>query len=201
MAREITLIAQSTASHYLLFGMNDEEVASFKIQLWIEKTGQQAADWFQSLSLGWLSFMGGEVWVQNSDTEPRCNLFGEQKDFIVGVVSNEDPTRIKLFDSLGIHTTGEWEIVEITIPPSLNYRHGMYSKIPKEKFKKRDGILRAEFLRNMKTNQSTVSVIDAVNGEVLRGHSIYMKLRNVNNPNGDEVSLFKVDVNTSGSRV
>jgi hypothetical protein len=117
------------------------------------------------------------------------------------VISNVDPTRVKLFVSLGIHSDGEWEITEVIIPATLNYPSGMYSKLPKERFKKRDGVLRAEFLRNMKTNQSTISVIDALNGEVMRGYECYMVLKNVNNPDGEQVKLFKVSVNTSSSRV
>jgi hypothetical protein len=201
MAREITLISQSTSTHYLLFGMSEEELVSFKMQLWIEKTGAQAVDWVQAMSLGFISFMGGELWIHNSDEVPRCNLYGEEKDCIVGVISNEDPTKVKLFDSLGIHSDGEWEITEIIIPATLNYPNGMVSKIPKERFKKRDGVLRAEFLRNMKTNQSTISVIDALNGEPMRGYECYMVLKNVNNPDGNQVKLFKVSVSTSSSRV
>jgi hypothetical protein len=53
----------------------------------------------------------------------------------------------------------------------------------------------------MKTNQSTISVIDALNGEAMRGYECYMVLKNVNNPEGEQVKLFKVSVNTSSSRV
>jgi hypothetical protein len=201
MARQIDLISSSTSSHYLLFGMNGNELVSFKMQLWITKTGAQAIDWCQALSMNFITFLGGELWIHNSDEVERCNLYGEIKDCIVGVVSNEDPTRIKLFDSLGVHSDGQWEVTEIVIPASLNYPSGMYSQIPKERFKKRDGIWKAQFLRNMKTNQSAISVIDALNGEPLRGYECYMVLKNVNNPSGEQVKLFKVEVNTSSSRV
>jgi hypothetical protein len=201
MSRQIDLISSSTASHYILFGMDGDELVSFKMQLWITKTGKQMADWFAATGMGFLSFMGGELWVHNSDIEPRCMLYHEMKDCVVGIVSNEDPTKVKLFDSLGIYSDGEWEITELVIPPSLNYKQGMYSKIPKERFKKRDGVLRAQFLRNMKTNQSTISVIDAINGEPLRGTECYFLMKNVNNPSGEQIKLFKIDVSTSSSRV
>ena len=119
----------------------------------------------------------------------------------MGIVTNEEPTKVKVLDSLGIHSDGQWEITEITIPPSLNYPVGMYSKIPKEQFKKRDGVWKARFMRNMKTTTDTASVLDALTGEPLRGYEAYMVLKNVNNPTGEQVKLFKVDVNSSSSRV
>jgi hypothetical protein len=198
MAREIQIISSSTGTHYLLFGMNDNEISSFAIQLWIEKHGQRVVDFVQAMGLGFISFMGGDVWVHNSQTANRCNLFGEKRDCIIGVVSNEQPNRIKLYDALGIHSNDEWEITDITIPASLNYPNGMISKIPKERFKKRDGVLRAEFLRNMKTTSNMASVMDALNGEVLRGYECVMTLKNTSN---GQVRLFKVDVGQTLSKV
>jgi hypothetical protein len=153
------------------------------------------------LSLNFCTFMGGDLWLHNSDTVPRCNLFGEQKQCEVGIVTNEEPTKVKLFDSLGIHSNGMWEVSEVIIPHTLNYPNGMYSKIPVEQFKKRDGVWHARFLRNMQTNQNATSVIDALRGEVLRGYEAYFVLKNVNNPIGEQVKLFKVDVNSSSSRI
>jgi hypothetical protein len=201
MAREILLIATTNGTHWLEFGLNNDEIADFSIQLWVEKHGERTVDWCQSLGNGFVTFMGGDLWVHNSDTAPRCNLYGEQKDCIMGIIANEQPTKVKIFDSIAISTDGEWEITEITIPKSLNYPHGMYSKLPKELFKKRDGVYRAQFLRNMKTHQSTASVIDAINGEPLRGNECYMVLRNVNNPTGEQIKLFKVNIGATSTRI
>jgi hypothetical protein len=74
----------------------------------------------------------------------------------------------------------------------------MYSKIPKQRFKKRQGTLRAEFLRNMKTKNSTASVINALSGEVLQGHSIYLKMRNTST---SQVRLFKAMISATKTRV
>jgi len=198
MARQIDIIATETGTHYLLFGMNENEISNFSIQLWITKYGKRGVDWMERLGLGFVSFMGGELWVHNSDEVGRCNLFGEQKDCIVGIVANEQANVIKLFDSVGIHTDGEWEITDITIPATLNYPDGMYSKLPTGKFQKRDGVLRAEFLRNMKSGSSTASVVNALSGEQLRGHEGYMLLKNTSTA---EVRLFKIDVNFTKSRI
>jgi len=199
--RQIDLISKSDSIKYLLFGLNADELSDFSIQLWITKTGARAVDWMQSLGMGFITFMGGDLWIHNDATVKRCNLFGEQKDCVIGVVGNENATTIKVYDVLGVHSDGKWEVIEVTIPESLSYPNGMYSKIPKEQFMKRSGVWRAKFLRNMKTNQSTASVLDALNGEPLKGYECYMLLKNVSNPSGAQVKLFKVDVSTSLARV
>jgi hypothetical protein len=198
MAELITLTSTSDGIHELHFGMDVNTTASFEIQLWITKYGVRVIDWCQSMGLGYITFIGGDVWVHNDDDQDRCNLFGEKRDCIIGVVSNEQPNRIKLYDSVGVQSDDEWEIYEITIPATLNYPQGMYSKLPKQRFKKRDGIWQAEFLRNMTTSSATPNTRDAVSGEPLRGDSIYMKLKNTSN---NQVKLFKVSVNQTLSKI
>lgn len=198
MARQVDLISTTTGTHYLLFGLDNDSLSSFYLQLWITKTGVRMTDFVQAMGMNFCSFMNSDIWVHNDETVARCNLYGEQRDCIIGVVSNKDPLKIKLYDSLELHTDQEWEVMEITIPASLNYPDGMYSKIPKQRFKKRQGTLRAEFLRNMKTKSSTASAINALSGEPLQGHTIYMKMRNTST---SQVRLFKAQVNTTKTRV
>ena len=199
MAREIQLISSSDGKHYILIGLNDDELSNFSIQLWIEKFGVRMVEWAQAMGLNFITFMGKDLWVHNQDdaNQDRCNLFGEKKDCIVGIVTNEEGTKIKLYDSIGIHTDHKWEITDIYVPATLNYPNGQYSKLPKERFKYRDGIWQAEFLRNMKTNSSTASVIDAINGEPLRSYEMYMLLKNTDD---DQVKLFGVTVNATLSK-
>ena len=200
MAREIELISETEGVHYLLFGLDSNELSSFAIQMWLTKYGKRGIDWAQSMGMGFITFMGGDLWVHNSGTADRCNLFGEQRDCIVGVVANanDQTSDIRLYDALHIHSNDEWEVTEVVIPATLNYPNGMFSKIPKERFKKRDGVWRAEFLRNMKSTDDTIKVINAIKGEPLRGDCCYMLLKNTNT---EQVKLFKVDVLQSTSRV
>lgn len=197
-----TLQATADGMHYLKVGMDSDSTATFSFQLYVEKFGARMVDWVQSTGLGFVTFIGGDLWIHNSDTTERCKLFGEVKDCKVGVVINENPTKVKILDSLRIDTgDGQWEVESIVIPASANYPHGMYSKIPKERFEKRDGVWTAEFLRNMKTTSSTATVKDAISGEELRGNEAYMILKNVNNPSGEQVKLFKVSVNMTLSKI
>jgi hypothetical protein len=73
----------------------------------------------------------------------------------------------------------------------------MSSKIPKGRFKKRDGVWQAEFLRNMKTSGNTLSIVEAIKGEPLKGNSAYILLKNTDTT---ETRLFKVDINLTKSR-
>lgn len=206
MAAFIELVATSDGIKYLEFGQDTNQTFGFAIQLYLTKFGEHAIDWMQSRSLGFVSWMGGELWLHNSDDVDRCNFFGEQKDFKVGIVANQEPNRIKVLDSIEIHSEFEepldreskWEVESITIPASLNYPDGMYSKIPSGKFQKREGILSAEFLRNMKTTTATASALDALRGEALRGYEALLILKNSST---GQVKLFKVDLNMTTSKI
>lgn len=200
MAIEYQIIASEDGQHYLLFGMDQEDLTSFGVQLWITKYGARIVDWIQAIGMSYITFMGGDLYVHNSDTAPRANLFGEQKDVKMGIVMNEESGTIKLMDSLGIFSDGEWEVESLTIPATLNRPHGMYSVLPRERFKKDNDVLRAEFLRNMKTNSATATVRDAISGEELKGHEAYLVLKNVNNSAGEQVKLFKVEINLTKIR-
>jgi len=197
MAREIDLIATANGTYYVEFGLDSTQEASFGVRMYVEKSGQRLFDWMQSLGLGFISFMGSELWKFNSDNVSRANFFGEQKDMVVGIVFNEESNQIKIMDSIGIHSDAEWSVDSIVLPASQNHPNGMYSSIPKGKFKKREGILQAEFLRNMKSVDGTIRPIQALKGEPLRGHYAYLTLRN--NSTG-EISLFKVDINATTGR-
>ena len=200
MAREIIIMANEDGSHYLLVGLDPDSLSSFSWQLWLHKTGARTIDWCQAMSLSYVTFMGGDLWVHNSDTAPRANLFGEQKEVKMGVVVNEQANSLKLMDSIGIHSDGMWEVESIIVPPSLNHPQGMNSKVPKERFKKRNGVYRAEFLRNLKSTSDSDSIKDAISGEELKGHFAYMVLKNVNNSGGEQVKLFKLDINMTTLR-
>ena len=197
MARQLDLISTSDGAHKLCFGMNNSETSNFNVMLWITHYGKRAIDWIQSLSLGYITFMGGDLWVHNDPEQDRNNLFGEAKDSILEVVANQEPNVVKLLDSIGIYTDAQWSVESVTIPQTLNYPNGMYSKIPKERFKKREGVWQSEFLRNMLTTSNTLSVSEAISGEPLRGNAALIRLKNNST---SEVKLYKVEVRMTKGR-
>ena len=195
--REIEIVATEDGIHWLLFGFNAGEMSGFSMQLYIEHFGKRSIDFLQALSLGYMSFMGGDIWKHNSDEVPRANFFGEQKDAKIGIAINEKPEVVKILDSLGIHTDGTWEVESVVVAPSLNHPSGMYSVVPRSLFKKREGVLYSEFLRNMKTSGSTIKAIEAITGEELRSNAAYMILKHTG---GDNIQIWKLDINMTSSR-
>jgi len=197
---QVDLIATSSGAHTVCFGLDNAELSSFEIQMWITKFGRRAVDWVEVLSLGWISFMEGDVWISNQPETlvNRVNFFGEAKDMIVGVVANEQSNVVKILDSIGIRTDGTWEVESITIPKSLSYPHGMSSRIPSGKFKRREGFLRSEFLRNMKTTSASDSVLELMKGEPLRAEAAYLILKNTST---SEVKLFMIEINMTSSKI
>jgi len=79
----------------------------------------------------------------------------------------------------------------VQIPATLNYPNGMESRVPEARFEKEEGVLRSNYLCNMKSTSATAKVIDLFNGDNLRGYIIYNDLE------GDETeehNLYKVDI-------
>ena len=206
MAAFFDLTATTSGTKYLLFGMETDKMFSFAIQYYVTHYGSRVIDWMASMGLGFCSWMGGELWLHNSDDVDRCNFYGEQKDFKVGVVANQEANRLKVLDSIAIYSEFEepldreskWEVESVTIPSSLNYPNGMYSKIPSNRFEKREGILKAEFLRNMKTNSATANALDALRGEELRCNDALIVLKNSST---GQVKLFRVELNMTLSNI
>ena len=194
----IELISTSDGPHKICFGLDGGELSSFGVQLYLTKYGKQAVDWVERLSLGWVSFLRGDLWIQNSPDAERNEFFTEHKDTVVGVVVNEQPDLVKILDSIGIHTNKEWTVTSVTIPESLNYPDGMSSRIPSAKFKKREGVFRSEFLRNELSTNGTANVLDLLRGEELRGEAAIIELTNTNT---DEVRLFKVEIDLTSSKI
>jgi hypothetical protein len=197
MSQQLNIISTTTGTKYIEFGLSANQTSSFSVQLWITRTGKRAVDRLQAMSLGFCSFMGGNIYLHNSNNVPRGLMFGEQKEAKVGLVVNEKATVTKILDSIGIYTDGMWEVESVTIPADQNYPNGFYSKIPSGNFKKREGVLYSEFLRNMRTSSSEINPVEALNGEPIRGNAAYVILKHIGT---GETQLWKVDVNLSSSR-
>jgi len=138
-----------------------------------------------------ISFIGEDLYLHNNNST-RCYFYGTQQEYKVRIYGGlEAPNIIKTFDSIALHTNKYWDITDIQIPATLNYPNGMQSLIPEARFEKEEGVLRSDYLCNMKSTSATASVPDLLNGDSLRGYIIYNDLE------GDETTehtLYKVDI-------
>jgi hypothetical protein len=168
--------------------------------------------WVQSLGMSFLSFIPTQgdmttteaegvatsaVWRHNSDSVDRCSFYGQAQDCVVGVIANQNGGEIKVLDSIEIHSNALWSVV-VEAEANLNYPYGMYSIIPKTKFKKREGILMSEFMRNGYTTSGTLRTLDYLNGEELRCYAAKVTLTN---DSTSKVTLLMVNINMSNSKV
>jgi len=148
-------------------------------------------------SMGLISYTGEDIWLHNTNAT-RNNFWGKQRDSIVNIISNESPNIKKTFENITIHSNQPWDINYISLPVDQTYTSGMQSKLPEARFRIIEGVFYSDYLRNMKTNSTSASNLDLVRGETLRGYYIEHRLIN---DDTTEVTLFKVDVAGSVSRI
>ena len=192
---------------YLYVGFDDEETLNNSAYIlfhepsnrWVafhsEYSGRDAIPMCSSPA-DLFSFYGENVYIHNSNTT-RCNLWGDQYTYTVRVYGIEAPNIVKRFDSIALHTNKYFDVSDVQIPATLNYPNGMKSRIKEARFKKEEGVLRSNYLCNMKTTSATANVKDLFNGDRLRGYIIY------NDLDGDETvehNLYKVDILSTPSK-
>jgi hypothetical protein len=158
---------------------------------WFLNITSKAVTSMQSAPSNLISVFNEDVYLHN-DNATRCNFYDTQYNYkvrVYGGISN--PSVIKTFDSIAIHSNAKWDIEDIQIPATLNYPNGMQSLIPEVRFEAEEGVLRSDYLCNMKTTSATASTIDLLNGDTLRGYTISNDLV------GDETTehnIYKVDI-------
>ena len=109
----------------------------------------------------------------------------------VDVEFNQQPDETKRYKTLeieanepfnadsedGIEIAGD--AIQFDDPSSVNnYRADMVSRLKAEQFRFRNGIFKADLLRNAKTTSTTFSVLDLLNGAPLKGRTLTLRLKN-----------------------
>ena len=123
-----------------------------------------------------LSFREGELYEHNIN-ETRNNYFGDQFNSEVWLHSTEQAVFNKIYDSLGINSINQWSCPDddsIIIERPIT----MQSRLVLGKFRRQEGVYRAEFMRDSLNGGSTSTRDNLVNGRQLRGKEITVKLKN-----------------------
>lgn len=154
-----------------------------------------------------MSFIGGDVYLHGSTTS-RGELYGEQKPMLIQTPTNAGKGKIMVLDALEMRTDNNkynisnpiynWEVSEVTTPPSAVSPTGQLSKINAALFKQVEGLYVSSFLRDIYTKMIGSDLAKLHTGNVLRGESALITLQNYN-PN--PVELYAVTVKESVSEL
>ncbi len=123
-----------------------------------------------------VSFFESQLYLHNSNLL-RNNFWGQQFDSEVWIHANESPISNKIFNSIEVNSTNQWDCpdddsIEIN-KPSL-----MRSRLVAGRFKLQEGIYRSDFLRNALNKALSFIRNLLINGQILRGREMTIKLKN-----------------------
>ena len=151
-------------------------------------------EYYGSNALVFVSFMNGKIYEHNRVDAPRCDYYGNQHTMKVKLVSNKDYPKVKVYTSIAVYadkTFSSPNLGDISIEPSVNYPQGMDSRLVEAKWRWKEGVLYAQYLRDGLT-PNFPSVDEAImGGRKLRGETLVHQLENFDT---DEATLYSVIV-------
>lgn len=150
-----------------------------------------------------VSFMEGEIYLHNENTL-HCNFYGMQYYPSITIITNENPLKVKTFNSISLDVNKSPETAVLTIPVESIYPHGMYSELASADFVNKEGIFYAPFKRDMYTSSNlppalpTKNIMDLINGRALRGK--IMSILVTFNSNADVILFSSIITATPSER-
>lgn len=155
-------------------------------------------EYYGSNALVFISFKDGELWEHNSNLVPRNNFFGVQYNTEITPASNVDSSIVKVFNSIAVYANKVFSspnIGDITIPGNGNYPNGMSSRLIASKFRSKEGVFYADYMRDGNTPNMVLQEA-LMAGRKLRGEVLIQKLINTDT---DKVVLYSVIVSSEKS--
>lgn len=149
-------------------------------------------EYYGSNALTFVSFKDGALWEHNDQTVARNNFYGTQYSTKVKFVANTDYLTIKNFASVAIYSNKLWsspEIGSITVPASTGYATGMSSRLLPAKFRWKESVAYADYLRDANTPNFPTQEAALMGGRKLRGQVL---IQEVENSDTDETVLYSV---------
>lgn len=142
-------------------------------------------------------FKDGELWVAHTN-ELHNNFFGVQYPSQIQLVSNLEPTVVKMYFSTRVQSNDTWSYPEIVIPANESYPNGMSSRLTKNRFKLKEGDYWADFLRDLNDPKFNEELNALFKGRELRGKIIDILLENNST---ERVVILGVDVTSYRSHL
>ena len=151
-------------------------------------------EYYGSNALVFVSFMNGKLYEHNRIDAPRCNYYGNQHSMKVKLVSNKDYPKVKVYTSIAVYADKTFSspvLGDISIEPSVNYPNGMESRLVEAKWRWKEGVLYAQYLRDGLTPNFPTVDEAIMGGRKLRGETLAQQLENTDT---DEATLYSVIV-------
>jgi hypothetical protein len=149
-------------------------------------------EYYGSNALTFVSFKDGALWEHNDQTVARNNFYGIQYSTKIKFVANTDYLTIKNFASVAIYSSKIWsspDIGDITIPASTGYPTGMASRLLPAKFRWKESVAYADYLRDANTPNFPTQEAALMGGRKLRGQVL---VQEIENSDIDETVLYSV---------
>ena len=131
------------------------------------------------------------LWVHNSNEVPLMNFYGTQYYPVISFVVNKQGAIVKDHKAISLTATEEWfapNVGDLMIDANGTYREKQ-TKIPKGKFRKKEGKYYTDIPRNMMTHSKTPSMGDMLNGDVMRGQTMKVTLTNDTKTDSDMTAV------------
>lgn len=172
--------------------IDDQTIAFHPIDNRWKSRMSYAPEYYGSNALVFVSFMNGKLYEHNRVDAPRCNYYDNQNTMKVKFVSNKDYPKVKVYTSIAVYadkTFSSPNLGDVSIEPSVNYPQGMDSRLVEAKWRWKEGVLYAQYLRDGST-PNFPSVDEAImGGRKLRGETLVQQIENFDT---DEATLYSV---------
>ena len=126
-----------------------------------------------------ISFKNGELYTHNSNNTYN-NFYGLNNSTYIELISNMEPSKIKVYNHLLEESTHKFAV------PLITNQFGQKSSLIEDDFDDREGVWKASFLRDENTPNVALPLIE---GDDLRCHSMSLLIKNSDT---ELVKLFSV---------
>lgn len=135
-------------------------------------------EWYETIGKYVISFKNGHAYLHYTNSV-RNRYYGADYGQELHVTSNIGRNTKKVFNNIDVYSNIAWDIPTITIPATANTPNGMLSKLPAVRFKPKEGVFHAAFMRDINDPRySNSAAIAVINGRRLRGETIELVMTN-----------------------
>jgi hypothetical protein len=134
-------------------------------------------EWYETMGQFLVSFKNAQPYLHYTNPT-RNNFFGTQYGQEIRVTANIARNTVKIFNNLDVYSNIAWEIPTINIPSTPNSPNGMLSALPAARFKAKEGVWHASFLRDKNDPKYPIAPLALINGRRLRGETIELVMTN-----------------------